>query len=173
MSQKDEVYSKIYNDYYKRVFSFLHKLCRDYDTAADLTQETFFQAFRSFGSFSGKSDMFTWLAAIAKHCYYKYLRKSGRDYTYAGADYLVDMYFDRNDTDPETEYIKSEMKAAVQKTVKKLPSKYRDVIVLRIYADLSFKQVGEALGISENSAKVIYFRAKNKVKEELKNEYSL
>ena len=52
---------------------FIYNMCKDYHTAEELTQETFFQAFRSFGSYKGKSDIFTWLAAIAKHTYYKHI----------------------------------------------------------------------------------------------------
>lgn len=172
----NDVYSKVYNENYKRVFSFIYKMCRDYHTAEELTQETFFQAFRSFSSFKGKSDVFTWLAAIAKHCYFKYLRKTRGGFENVDYECIADVYFDSDDSDrqnPENLYLRSELKAAAKRLVKKLPSKYRDVVMLRIYADLSFAQVADALSISENSAKVIYFRAKKMLKEEFEHEYSM
>jgi beta-galactosidase/beta-glucuronidase len=55
----------------------------------------------------------------------------------------------------------------------KIPAKYRDVVMLRIYADMPFSQVAAALDISESSAKVIYFRAKKMLMEELKDEFAM
>lgn len=60
---------------------------------------------------------------------------------------------------------------SVRNMISKIPEKYRDVIMLRLYADLPFSQVAAALKISENSAKVIFFRAKKMLLEELKNDY--
>ena len=57
--------------------------------------------------------------------------------------------------------------------VKEIPKKYRDVVLLRIYAELPFSQIALALKISENSAKVIFFRAKKKMMEVLKDEFAV
>ena len=54
-----------------------------------------------------------------------------------------------------------------------LLKKYRDVVLLRIYAELPFSQIALALKISENSAKVIFFRAKKKMMEVLKDEFAV
>ena len=82
------------------------------------------------------------------------------------------MYIESELTDsPENSYIKKELKAAAKKLVKKLPDKYKDVVILRIYADLSFKQIASIMNISESSAKVMYFRAKAMLKEEFENEH--
>jgi RNA polymerase sigma-70 factor (ECF subfamily) len=54
-----------------------------------------------------------------------------------------------------------------------LPKKYRDVTILRVYADMSFQQIGGALQISENSARVIFFRAKKMMMEAIQDEYEL
>ena len=55
----------------------------------------------------------------------------------------------------------------------RLLKKYRDVVLLRIYAELPFSQIALALKISENSAKVIFFRAKKKMMEVLKDEFAV
>lgn len=54
-----------------------------------------------------------------------------------------------------------------------IPKKYRDVMVLRVYAELPFSQIAQILRISENSAKVIYFRAKKMLMEVLKDELEM
>ena len=53
----------------------------------------------------------------------------------------------------------------------KLLKKYRDVVLLRLYAELPFSQIAESMKITENSAKVLFHRAKKLLMEELKNEY--
>ncbi|MDE6731124.1 MAG: hypothetical protein K2J71_10180, partial [Oscillospiraceae bacterium] len=51
--------------------------------------------------------------------------------------------------------------------------KYQDVMILRIYAEMSYSQIGNALHISENSARVIYYRAKKMMLEAIQNEYDM
>ena len=62
---------------------------------------------------------------------------------------------------------------AVRKMMREIPKKYRDVVLLRIYAGLSFSEIAAALKMSENSAKVIFFRAKKKMMEVLQHEFEL
>ena len=62
---------------------------------------------------------------------------------------------------------------AVRRIVDRIPDKYRDVVILRIYGELPFSQVGKVLGISEGSAKIIFFRAKKMLMEEMENEFEL
>ena len=52
-----------------------------------------------------------------------------------------------------------------------LPKKYQDVVILRVYADMNYAQIGSALQISENSARVIYYRAKKMMMEAMRDEY--
>ena len=116
--------------------------------------------------------MFTWLASIAKHMYLKYLRKKRMSLETADIELVVNTYCANEET-PEEQLERCEVEEAVRRVVRKIPDKYRDVVMLRIYAELTFAQVARALNISENSAKVIYCRAKKMLAEELQNEYEL
>ena len=62
---------------------------------------------------------------------------------------------------------------AAKKALLSLPKKYQDVTILRVYADMSYAQIGDALHISENSARVIYYRAKKMMTEAIQNEHEL
>ncbi len=161
-------FESIYNEYFKRIYAFLSKMCPDPYLCEEMTQETFYQAFISFHRYDGSCEIFTWLCAVAKNTYFKYLRKN-RIQT-VDIDLVPDG--DGGADDPATVYQRKMTGEAVKKAVAQLPSKYRDVVVLRIYAELSFADIGKSLGISENSAKVIFFRAKKMLKEAL-NEYQL
>ena len=58
----------------------------------------------------------------------------------------------------------------MQKAIAGIPQKYSEVLILRIYGELPYEEIARKLGISVGSAKVIYFRAKNYVKEVLLND---
>ena len=77
------------------------------------------------------------------------------------------------DVSPEERVSQKDIEKAVRKVVEDIPKKYRDVVVLRVYAELPFSQVAQILRISENSAKVIYFRAKKMLMEVLKDELEM
>ncbi len=160
-------FEEIYRKHHQGVYGFLFKLCGNAQLAEELTAETFYQAFISFHRYDGSCAVFTWLAAVGKNCYFKYLRKN------VGKPESISEEIASAQTEeglPDIVYEKKEMIQKVRNALATLPQKYRDVVVMRTYADLSFKEIGRALSISENSAKVLYFRAKNRLREELKNE---
>jgi RNA polymerase sigma-70 factor (ECF subfamily) len=165
-------FEALYTEYYDRVYCFLYRLCADGDLAEDMTQETFLQAYTSFHRFRGECELFTWLASIGKHVYFKYLKKNKLDLDSANLELVVNTYCD-GCVDPEEHMRRKDVEKAVRAIIEGIPKKYRDVILLRIYAELSFSQIALVLKISENSAKVIYFRAKKMLVEVLKHEFEL
>ena len=168
-----EEYEIFCRQYYDRIYRFLFKLCSDRELAEDLTQETFYRAFLSLHRFRGESDPFTYVAAIAKHTYCKYIRKSKRRPDNLSLGDMADYLEDSEESDPLYLCEKASEALAVRSAVDKLPEKYKDVVLYRIYAGMSFAQTAAALGITENSAKVIFYRAKKKLTEDLKNERNL
>lgn len=168
-----DTFELLYREYFPRVYSFLYKMCKNESLAEELTQETFYNAFTAFHRFKGNSEVFTWLASIAKHTYFKYLRKNKMHYDNISIDLILDLYCENNSSNPEAALQKKTIEEGVRKVINKIPDKYKDVVLLRFYAELSFAQVGDALGISENSAKVIFFRAKKMLVEEMKNEFNM
>lgn len=167
-----EPFETIYEQYFPRVYGFLYRMCRDESLAEELTQETFFQAFRSFPKYRGESELFTWLASIAKYTFFSHMRKNRLSDESVDIELLADTLLD-SENDPEETVQRRETVEAIRRAISRIPEKYRDVVVLRLYAELPFSQVATALGISENSAKVIFHRAKKLLSEELKNEHIL
>lgn len=165
-------FEALYTEYYDRVYCFIFRLCANGDLAEDLTQETFLQAYTSFHRFRGDCQMFTWLASIGKHVYFKYLKKNRLDLDSANLELVVHTYC-TGCIDPEEHLRRKDVEKAVRAVIDGIPKKYRDVVLLRIYAELPFSQIALLLKISENSAKVIYFRAKKMLLEVLKGEFEL
>ena len=168
-----ETFETIYEANFPRVYAFLFRLCKDESLAEELTQETFFQAFRSFYRFRGDSELFTWLASIAKHAFFSYMRKNKAQLECINIDLVTGVLCEDADRGPEESVQKKMTAERVRTIIRKIPKKYRDVVMLRLYAELPFSQVAAALKISENSAKVIFHRAKKMLTEELKHEHYL
>lgn len=168
-----DTYEELYKKNFSKVYSFLLKLCGDNELAEELTQETFYQAFLSFRHFQGKCEIFTWLASIAKHVYYKYLKKNKRSIELVSIDLMADILCTDSHESPEEMLQKKLVTKDIRKRISEIPPKYREVVILRVYAEMPFSQVALILGISENSAKVIFFRAKKMLMEGLKDDVNM
>ena len=156
-------FEDVYKIYFRRVYAFLYKLTGDSHVAEEMAQETFYQAFLSFHRYDGSCEMFTWLAAIAKNVFFKYLRK--KKLSTLNIELLVEPT--SSEGDPQELLQRKFVAQYVSECVQKLPQKYRDVVFLRIYAELPFSQIADILSITENSAKVVYYRAKNMLRKDL------
>jgi RNA polymerase sigma-70 factor (ECF subfamily) len=155
----DEIYQKYATTVYKYLMSLTHKE----ELAEELTQETFYQAVRSIGSFEGKCRISTWLCAIAKNLYLSHLRKNPEHEDIDKQDIPV--------ASAENKAIESLSRVELLKKLHELPEPYREVTYLRVFGGLSFAEIGEVLGKTENWARVSFYRGKEKLRKEVeKNE---
>lgn len=118
-------------------------LCHNADLSEELTQETFYQAVKSIDRYNGECKMSVWLCQIAKHTYYKYLEKNKKEQRDVVQHHILH-------TSPETEFIHTEDKIALYRTIHLLEEPYKEVLLLRILGDLSFKEIGEIQLKNEN-----------------------
>ena len=86
-------------------------------------------------------------------------------------DLIADTLCEPDESGPESTAARSETNEAIRHARANMPEKYRDVVMLRLYAELPFSEIAETLKITENSAKVLFHRAKKMLTEELRNEY--
>lgn len=153
----EQVYSKYYGSVYRYVFS----MAKDENIAEEITQETFYKALKNINKYNSKFKMLTWLCQIAKNTYYTYYKKSKNLYE------LDEKIVDSEEMIIE-KIIKSEQNIEILKALHLIEEPYKEVFTLRVYSELSFKQIGEIFDKSENWARVTYYRSKLKVKENLK-----
>ena len=162
-------FEEIYRLHYAYVYGFLYRTCQnDHHLAEELTQETFYQAFRSLHRYNGKCSIETWLCSIAKNIWFHHLRKH-KDIC-LDLESLEETLHDDYEKTPEAHAERNERSAVIRSAIKALKPKYREVLLLRATTDLSFAQIADIMKITESSAKVLYFRAKNDIKENLENE---
>ena len=168
MRSTEAEFEEIYRNHYRRVYSFLYKLCRNPETAEDLTQETFYQAYISLSRYNGQCEMFTWLAAIAKNIFFKYLRHAKNE------SVTIDLYISDPEApltdEPGYRLMRKVEVADALAVIERMPKKYSEVFMLRTYGELPYSEIAMKLGITVSSAKVIYHRAKRYIKEALIDE---
>ena len=150
---------EIYQQYAQTVYKYLISLTRNEDLAEELTQETFCQAIKSINRFDGKSKVSTWLCGIAKNLFFTYLRKHPAHENIDEADVPVES--------AEKEALENLGKVELMKKLHGLEEPYREVTYLRAFGGLSFAEIGEVLGKTENWARVTFYRGKEKLRKEL------
>jgi RNA polymerase sigma-70 factor, ECF subfamily len=128
--------------------------------ASDVAQQAFVRAFRSLGTFRGAASFRSWLYKIAINLALNHLR----DYAKHAADELGEDASTARATGPQR-IIAGEDQAALRAAVEALPPKQRLVLELRVYEELSFKEVAELADCSENSAKVNFHHAVKRLRE--------
>ena len=153
----------LYQDYFQPVYRFLFSLCGNADLAEELTQETFYQAFKHWGRFRGQSSISTWLCTIAKNQLYNAVRRK---------DVLpIDEAVHHSGTDISDALADSDRVMAAHRLVHRLPEPMREVFTLRTFGDLSHGQIGNLFGKSDSWARVTYYRARQMLQQMAKEEW--
>lgn len=152
---------ELYKENIKIVYHFLFTLCHEESLAEELTQETFLKAYQSIGRYDGSCKISTWLCSIAKNTYYQYLSKNRKQIS---KDFTAEEEI--SEITPEREVLAKVELMDVLKLMQNLPERMREVMYLRITGALTFKEIGEILGKSENWARVNYYRGKERIAKE-------
>ena len=157
-------FEKIYQTYFNDVYLYIRSLSGSEDLAEEITSETFFKAMRSISGFRGDCDIRVWLCQIAKNCYYTYLKKAGKTENIDDVE-LSELPSEESTT--EELCLKHEEAAQIRTVLHNVSEPYKEVFMWRVFAELSFKQIGQIFGKSENWACVTYHRAKTMIKSRL------
>lgn len=156
-----------YEQYFNTVYGYLCTLTGgNHNLAEELTQETFYRATKKISEFRGEAKMSTWLCQIAKYVYYQSLDKKRRRKE-VSFDEAVELAM-QEETEKAIE--DAEAKMSIFRGIYKLPSPMRDVVMLRLTGELSFKEIGDIMAQSENWARVTFYRAKQMLGKELKRD---
>lgn len=155
MENMDEIYRR----HAQTVYKFLLSLCRDGDLAEELTQETFCQAIRSIHRFDGSCKLSVWLCQIAKHLWYQHLRKRKREVP------LPEEAMEVPIPSAEEGLLEQEGRLELLKQIHALPEQQREVVYLRAFGNLSFREIGDVLGKTETWARVTFYRGKEQLRK--------
>ena len=157
-------FDEIYRLYAKSVYGFLLKMSGDPNIAEELTQETFYRAVKNIDSCRGSCKISVWLCEIAKNLYIDYLRKSERNNIPIGERDFPD------GGDIILNFEDKEQVLNIHRILHTLEEPYKEVFSLRVFSELSYKEIASLFGKSDGWARVIFFRAKEMILNEIKNE---
>lgn len=157
-------YERIYLEYGEGLRKYIYSLTRNENILDDLVQDTFYQAYISSERYNGECKYFTWLCQIAKHLYYDYLKKCKK---YSYVDFEMDVN-EASDINIEDKVIEDEKVKELRRCIEELENPYKEVVLLRIYAEYDFKKIGSLFHNSDVWARVTFYRAKQKMKERMK-----
>lgn len=149
---------EIYKRYSQVVYHFLYVKCGNPELAEDLMQETFLRALEAIESYDESCKISTWLCQIAKHLLYQYWEKNNKA-RLQELEETQEADLKASDDTEQKVMLRLEL-MDVWDRLQKLPSDMRQVMELRAISDMSYKEIGEMLGKSENWARVTFYRGK-------------
>ena len=151
-------FEALYEAYFDEVYRYAFSLCGHKETAEDVTAETFLKAMQHMETFRGDCDFKVWLFSIAKNTFYSFCRTQKR----FADDPLDEALPSRQNT--EDAVIAAAQAEEILKALRTLPEPYREVFSMRVFGELSFRQIGTLFGKTEHWACVTFHRARQKLK---------
>lgn len=150
---------EIYQQYARTVYRYLLRMTRDENLAEELTQETFYQAIRTSDRFDGSCAVSTWLCGISRKVLATYRRK------HPALEDVDEQVIAAPSA--EQDALDRQSQLELLRRVHALPEPGREVLYLRLYGGLSFREIGEIQGKTENWARVTFYRAKEKLRKDV------
>ena len=162
-------FGEFYNLYSKSIYKYLLYLTGDHHLSEDLLQETFYNAFKAIGKFKGEAKVSTWLYTIAKNVYLKEAGRSKKsEVLLTESELYQEEVYEKTDFGmPEVIVEEKDNIKTIILAIRRLEENYRQVILLRSIGELSFREIGELLNKNENWARITFYRAKIKLKQEM------
>lgn len=151
----------LYRLYAKELYCFIFSICKDENLSQDIVQITFIQAIKGIEKFEGRSSIKTWLFSIAKFECYQQFRNNK---VHIGLEEINPESIENWGQDAISNLCSEE----IVKKINDFKEPERSIVLLRILAEYSFSEIGKMLNKSENYCRVMYYRTKNKLREELK-----
>lgn len=174
---------QVYKEYSDMIYRWLLARTGDPDVAEEITQETFYQAVLHADAYDYSCKVSTWLCSIASNKLKEYYRKNPPkedfDTVFGGAEGSPahgsgDAMSARGSADSpptaksaEDQALDSSRRLELHRAIHSLPEPSREVVQLRAFSDLSFKEIGDIFGKTETWARVTFYRAKTALKKEL------
>lgn len=163
MQDMDTIYKKYGEIVYKYVFC----LTGNEDTTEEIVQETFLVAVKDINKFRGECKISTWLCQISKYIWYKKLKREK-----IKKEIPLDILKNTLSIEESIEenFWNKEKKIELFKKLQNFDEDTKNVMYLRIFGNFEYNEIAEIMNKTSNWARVVFFRGKQKLKEELENE---
>ncbi len=139
----------------QRIYSFIYSKVQDRDVSDDIFQDTFIKVINTLklGKYNEEGKFLPWIMRIAHNLIIDFFRKGNRMPTFQNTDeFDIFSVLGDNTLSAENQIIQSQIYADVRKLVEELPEDQREVLMMRIFKDMSFKEISEQTSVSINTA---------------------
>jgi RNA polymerase sigma-70 factor (ECF subfamily) len=168
LSGEIEAFGELVQRYQQSVFNVCFRMLRERREAEDLTQDTFLRAYRKLETFDIERSFGPWIRRVAANLCLNHLEK--RIIPQMPLDDERDQPYMHGSESPEATQIKAEERTRVREEILKLPPKYRVVLELRHYQNLTYAEIAETLKIPMSDVKSHLFRGRKQLAERLKDD---
>lgn len=155
-------FEKIYTEHFSDVYKYVLSLCRDETVAEEITQDTFFKAMRNINKFNGTCKLYVWLCQIAKNTYFSFAAKRKHIVPEVDVEHIDPV------SNVEAGYLNKEDAKKLHILLHNLHEPYKEVFTLRVFGELPFSQIGELFEKTDSWARLIFYRAKKQLQEDMK-----
>ena len=139
----------------QRLFSFIYSKVKDRDITEDIFQDTFIKVIRTLkkGNYNEEGKFLPWVVRISHNLIIDYFRKSNRMPKFRNTDEF-DIFSVLGDgaLNAEKKIIKEQIHEDVRELINELPEEQKQVLIMRMYNDMSFNEISENTGVSINTA---------------------
>jgi len=155
-------FGKLYDLYIKKIYNFIYYKTHHQETAEDLASQTFAKALEAIQKFKTKDGYFSaWLYQIARNTVIDYYRSKKVDYN------LEDAWDMASETNIEQDLDAKQKLEEIKKKLKKFKSHERDIIIMRVWQEMSYAEIAEVVGKSEASCRMVFSRTIKQLRAEM------
>ncbi len=152
---KESSLGTLINRYKNRIYSFIYSKVLDKDATEDIFQDTFIKVINTLkkGKYREEGKFLPWTMRIAHNLVIDYFRKNKKINTFNNTDeFNIFSVLKDESLNAENQIVKEQLYDDVRKLIKELPSDQKEVLVMRMYRDMSFKEIAEITDVSINTA---------------------
>ena len=152
----NDAFDELLNRHQQSLFGYILYTVRNRDLADDIFQDTFIKAIATIkqGRYTETGKFKAWITRIAHNLIIDYFRQERNENTVSNDEYELDLFNNPRFSEDtvEAEWVRSQVLNDVRKLVDFLPESQREVLEMRYYNDLSFKEIADKTGVSINTA---------------------
>lgn len=152
----NEAFDSLLNRHQQRVYSYILHIVKDEELADDIFQETFVKAIMTIkqGRYTESGKFSAWISRIAHNLIIDFYRQEKSENTVSADNEDTDLLNRRDlcDDNIEDQMVTEQIHTDIRRLIKALPESQREVLIMRYYKDMSFKEIADATGVSINTA---------------------
>ena len=165
---REDSFEELVRRYQRPITNYVYRMLNNYDAALDVTQEIFIKVYNSMARYSSEYKFSTWLYKISHNAAIDYLRRNSnhaQSLEIENEDGTYQVQFESKRLSPEQERELSEWREEIDVVVKRLPSGYRELILLRHANDLSYDEIADITNLPLGTVKNRLFRAREMMRD--------